>query len=829
MKSCPTCQRTYEDQLAFCLLDGTPLQAITAPRAGELFNEQYELESLIAQTRTGQLFRARHILLGDRMALEIFSPGLSREIAEWLHLFRREWQAASRFRHPNAVALYDLRAEYMSMEYVEGQTLEHELRQRGRFRLGEVSEVLQAVARALDAARDSGVTCEFLTTADIMIERTGNNPPSVKLRPLIFNRRSIEDRLRAMPTAAGSNKPFVAVPYLAPKPRGSGAPSDEHRDIVYSLGVIFYELLSGQKPYEGLTAQEIERKQAAGQPTPLTELAPGIPAPVARAIERALAMEESGRQATVREFVSEVHAALGVNVGAIGSRLKMGIAEAAEQPLAKRRPKAIEFIPPTGRDSAASKEAVVTDKPLYMDENVQFTVYQPEAVAPARWHTLLAFAHLSKRRPDAPPDEPEPLAEVKRIAERVLAEERTDYDSVKQNSLYAVPHRGEITFVPEIAGCEFNPPRQSFSWQKSVHKVEFEMLAAASLDGQMARGRLTVFLGSLILADVPLAIRVDSAMASARSPAEVPAVPSSAAAYRKIFPSYSHKDRAIVEQIEDHVSVLGDRYLRDVRELRAGQDWQRWMREAIEESDMFQLVWSHHSMRSVYVRQEWEYALSLRRPNFVRPTYWEEPLPESPADNLPPAELRQLHFQHLRAHSVTERATPTATSRQHPTEQGVSGTARESAASRSAPGEQLPTESGRRGGASSYIPSDGTVVCARCGGRNAAERAFCYRCGSTLKVAEQSYGETAAQPNSETATQSYSEIMPTTTAQLGSAPDVFWEVRPRETSIGQSPPPSTLSPQMSAPQSTQAALPRLFGCLLLVLLLLGIYLLVRFL
>jgi hypothetical protein len=62
----------------------------------------------------------------------------------------------------------------------------------------------------------------------------------------------------------------------------------------------------------------------------------------------------------------------------------------------------------------------------------------------------------------------------------------------------------------------------------------------------------------------------------------------------------------------------------------------------IREADVFQLFWSRQSMLSGFVRREWEYALSLRRPNFVRPTYWETPLPEGPG--LPPEALKSLHF-----------------------------------------------------------------------------------------------------------------------------------------------------------------------------------------
>jgi len=62
---------------------------------------------------------------------------------------------------------------------------------------------------------------------------------------------------------------------------------------------------------------------------------------------------------------------------------------------------------------------------------------------------------------------------------------------------------------------------------------------------------------------------------------------------------------------------------------------------------MFQLFWSHNSMDSRWVRQEWEYALSFGRAHFVRPTYWETPMPEAPERGMPPDVLRTLHFQRL--------------------------------------------------------------------------------------------------------------------------------------------------------------------------------------
>ncbi len=290
--------------------------------------------------------------------------------------------------------------------------------------------------------------------------------------------------------------------------------------------------------------------------------------------------------------------------------------------------------------------------PTQLDENVQFTVYRPKVVAPEKWNDLLAFAHLSEKPPDAPADEPDPVQEVQRQAKQVLGEKAASYQSSTQDSLQAVPKRGEITFLPEVPGLEFNPPRSTFVWQESVHRQDFRFKADRELDGKTARGKLSIFHGVILLGDVPLTIKVDSnaapqirTLVETAQPME--AVP--ATRYRKIFASYSHKDLAIVEQFEAFAEAMGDEYLRDWKHLRAGERWQDKLMQMIREADVFQLFWSRNSMMSPFVRQEWEYALTLAdaRPSFVRPTYWEDPMPRSDAPPLPPPDLAELHFQRL--------------------------------------------------------------------------------------------------------------------------------------------------------------------------------------
>lgn len=284
-------------------------------------------------------------------------------------------------------------------------------------------------------------------------------------------------------------------------------------------------------------------------------------------------------------------------------------------------------------------------KPLALHEDVQFTVFRPQEVQPERWYPLLAFAHLSQRSPDAPRDSADPLAEVERQARGVLGDQVRAFAQMRQDSAQAVPDEAEVTFVPEIPGFRVEPAARTFRWIDSVHREEFQVRAGAGLDGQVARGQLSVFLGRILLAQVPLAIRVNSAASpvAVEPTAMAPVLP-----FRRIFASYSHRDEAVVAELERYAGTLGDRYLRDVRDLRAGEVWSRRLEELIEKADVFQLFWSWNALRSPFVEQEWRYALGLGRPNFVRPTYWEEPLPEDPANELPPADLRRVQFHLLR-------------------------------------------------------------------------------------------------------------------------------------------------------------------------------------
>ena len=298
---------------------------------------------------------------------------------------------------------------------------------------------------------------------------------------------------------------------------------------------------------------------------------------------------------------------------------------------------------PSGGEEDSFQEASQPNVPALTD--AQFTVYRPTAVVRDKWYELLVFAHPCENPPDIPEDEPPPLAEVRSRAERILGNQASEYRASTQDATLEVPSESTITLVPLVEGAEFNPPRRSFQWLETVHYEGFRMRIVSALTNKASvRGQVSVYLGSIILAEINMTFHLRSADQLA---AEHPSAVESARPYRKVFASYSHKDRMIVAQVEKLAAVFGDEYLVDCNTLRAGELWSERLEALIVEADIFQLFWSWHSLDSPHVRQEWEYAASLRRQHFIRPVYWEDPLPSRPEQDMPPAALKQLHFQRL--------------------------------------------------------------------------------------------------------------------------------------------------------------------------------------
>src|SRR5688572_13442728 len=204
----------------------------------------------------------------------------------------------------------------MVMEYVEGHTLDHAIKTRGRFSAAEAFEVLTPIMSVLDTAHSMGVVHRDLKPENIMIGKAENGPPVVKLLDLgIAKLREIAGGENSGNTALTMAGQVLGTPYyMSPEqwgeiPRDGNVEIDGRADI-YGLGLVFYEMILGRRCFSGNTLHELRREHVATKPKPLHEVAPDVPRAFSDAIERATAKDRADRQATAGMLASELRTAL---------------------------------------------------------------------------------------------------------------------------------------------------------------------------------------------------------------------------------------------------------------------------------------------------------------------------------------------------------------------------------------------------------------------------------------------------------------------------------------------------------------------------------------
>lgn len=374
MKYCTACKEKFDDTISFCPTDGEVLEEEPSALIGNVLDGQYQIEALLGKGGMGAVYRARHILLGDRVAIKLLPPEM-RSNTEWLRRFQREGQAARRFRHPNAVTVYDLRTSadgtiYLVMEYVEGRTLDAELKQRGKFSPAQAVAALDPIMGVLNAAHAMGVVHRDLKPENIMIGKASTGgEPVVKLLDLgIAKLREVAGQEKTGNTNLTIAGQMLGTPYYMSPEQWGELPKDGNSEIdgradIYSLGVVFYEVITGKRPFVGMTLSELRREHVSITPPPLHEVDPTVPAGFGRAISRAIAKDRSERQSTAGELEKELRDALAaegiapVSLVASESSPTVYVSDAAKGPLTAAERTAATMIgesKPTAAEGAAT-------------------------------------------------------------------------------------------------------------------------------------------------------------------------------------------------------------------------------------------------------------------------------------------------------------------------------------------------------------------------------------------------------------------------------------------------------------------------------------------
>jgi hypothetical protein len=274
---------------------------------GEILDGRYLIERELEPGGVGQVFLARNLKLpsGAQVVVKVLREQiLEGEDRDWFEKkFRAEILALSRINHPGVVSALDAgqlpdgRA-YFVMQYVPGRTLQSVMATRG-MNLKLVADLLRKIAQALDAAHEQGVIHRDLKPANIMLQpsslETASHEEYIKIIDF-----GIATVLETFPAPASKGTRIVGtLPYMAPE-QFQGRPSAA--SDIFALGVIAFEMVTGQLPFKAdMITRQIEL-QRAGVEEKLRHLRAGLPEAARAAIQKAMAFKASNRYRAAREF-----------------------------------------------------------------------------------------------------------------------------------------------------------------------------------------------------------------------------------------------------------------------------------------------------------------------------------------------------------------------------------------------------------------------------------------------------------------------------------------------------------------------------------------------
>jgi serine/threonine-protein kinase len=288
---------------------------------GRVFLGRYEATRLLGEGGMGRVFLARQLDLPDRqVVIKVMHDQIAADV-KFRERFQREIQLMGKFQHPYAVTLYDFSLDdpqgpCIIMEYVRGVNLDSLLRRNGRFTPARVGRLLGQLCEALQAAHDRGIIHRDLKPANLMV--IDAETPREKVKVMDFGLAKTIDA-SALKKITDVNVDFaIGTPaYICPE-QVRGEPVD-HRGDLYSVGVIAYELLSGQLPFPGPNPYDMMLGHATGTPKSFAELGVDewVPRKVEGLVMRCLAKDPAERPQSARELATEYEAALAAAGSAI--------------------------------------------------------------------------------------------------------------------------------------------------------------------------------------------------------------------------------------------------------------------------------------------------------------------------------------------------------------------------------------------------------------------------------------------------------------------------------------------------------------------------------
>jgi serine/threonine protein kinase/Flp pilus assembly protein TadD len=309
---CSKCGFENSPDLSYCGKCGTqlgPVEDISAPltktietpkeelTTGSIFGDRYQIIEELGKGGMGRVYKALDTKIKEKIALKLIKPEIASD-KKTIERFSNELKFARKIRHKNVCQMFDLGeyqgTHFITMEYVIGGDLKRLIRKMGRLSPGQAIAIAKQVCDGLGEAHKHGVVHRDLKPQNIMVDDEGS------ARIMDFGiARSLEGKGI---TGAGA---MIGTPdYMSPE-QVESKETDQRSDI-YSLGIILYEMVTGQVPFEGDTPFSIGVKHKSEAPKPPKELNEQIPDDLNQVIMKCLEKDKNDRYQSTGELRSEL-------------------------------------------------------------------------------------------------------------------------------------------------------------------------------------------------------------------------------------------------------------------------------------------------------------------------------------------------------------------------------------------------------------------------------------------------------------------------------------------------------------------------------------------
>lgn len=274
--------------------------------------ERYEILSMLNSGGSATIFRARDTFFDREVVIKRFphsEAGPARSNPD----FESELAALSRLSHPNLLRAFDLgessQGPFLVMEFLKGQALQDLLSQNLRPGMSSLQPFVLQMLEALVAMHDADLCHLDLSPANIMVSRGVNGLPHYTL--FDFGRSADPARLRWRQSHEDKKSILGSIYYMSPEQLTHGA--IDGRSDLYSLGIIIYQILSGQRPFNGANSIQVMSAHLLHHVTPLHELRPDLPSGLGHWVMALLGQNPDVRPASAREALHSFLSLAAVN------------------------------------------------------------------------------------------------------------------------------------------------------------------------------------------------------------------------------------------------------------------------------------------------------------------------------------------------------------------------------------------------------------------------------------------------------------------------------------------------------------------------------------